>query len=125
MDIKIVDSAGNEEKPQAEEPMVSEKSVSAPVTPELEMNAVAQVMGLEEKTDVSQYRDDLELLLDFAKSQTDDHSLEGLKWAIRDLEFKLGTPPLAEKKIKYMARYAYLAMENSNIKKEMEKFEHK
>jgi hypothetical protein len=120
MDIKIVDASGKEIQSE-EKPQVSQNNVSSPVLPELELGAIADVLDLS-RHELSRYDDQLHTLLDYAKKQTDDHSPEGLKWAVRSLELKLGTPPLAEKRIKYLARYAYLMAEESRIKKEKESF---
>lgn len=122
MDIKIIGDNGQEVVPESK-PFVSEQSISAPVMPELESKAVGQVMGLEKESELGQYRDEIQTLLDYAKSQTTDHSLDNLKWVIRSLEYKIGTPPLSEKRISYLARYAYLLTEGKKIEKEKELFE--
>jgi len=122
MDIKIVGDDNKEVVPPAK-PMVSEKSISSPVLPELEFKSVAQVMGLESETDQAHYRDNIETLLEYAKTQSKDHSLENLKWIVRQLEFKIGTPPLSEKRISYLARYAYLLNESKKIEEERKAFE--
>lgn len=121
MDIKVVDDAGQEVTPSAE-PMESKQIVGG-VFPELELKAVADVMGLEKESERGRYADKLNTLLEYAKGQTSDHSPENLKWIIRSLELKLGTPPLAEKRISYVARYAYLLREESRLAKEREGFE--
>lgn len=121
MDIKIVDSSNNEIKQDTE--VKTPETLDAPALPELLNNAVEQVMDLESSEDKSRYRDDIEILLEYAKAQSKDQSPENIKWAIRSLELKLGTPPLAEKRIKYVSRYAYLWLESNKIKSEMKSFE--
>lgn len=113
-----------------EEPVKSETQVvepvsklSSPALPELQEKAIHQVMGFERESDAHLYKHDIQILLDYAKSQTKDHSPENLKWIIRSLELKLGTPPLAEKRIKWLARYAYLSMESKKIEDEKKQFE--
>lgn len=120
MDIKVVDKA--EETPDKIDSKEPEQ-ISGPVTEDLLKGAVAQVMGIETDQDKSLYERDIETLLEYARSQTDDHSPQNLKWIIRSIELKLGTPPLAEKRIKWMARWAYLMMENKKIKEEIKQFE--
>lgn len=66
--------------------------------------------------------DKLETLLEYVKSQSPDLSPENIRWTLRSLELKLGTPPIAEKRINYLARYAYLMSEKKQIDKELEKF---
>lgn len=122
MNIKIVPESSNTPSIEPTE-IKNPDTISAPVLPELLNKAVEQVMGIESEEEKRRYRDDLDILLQYAKSQTKDHSPENIKWIIRSIELKLGTPPLAEKRIKYMARYAYLSLENNKIKEEMKKFE--
>ena len=108
---------------EVQKPIESENNVSSPVLPELEIKAVADVLGLEKESERNQYSDKLDTLLEWAKSQTKDHSTENLKWIIRSLELKLGTPPLSEKRINFPSRYAYLLMEKGKITSEMKRFE--
>jgi hypothetical protein len=122
MDIKIVDNEGKEIIKE-NKPLVSENNVSAPVLPELEHKAIGQVLGLENESDLAKYEDKLNTLLDYAKSQSDDHSFENLKWIIRELGSKVNTPPFGEDRVNYIARYAYLLTEAKGIKSELEKFE--
>lgn len=122
MDIKIIDDSGQEAKVE-QKPTESEKNVSAPAIPELELKAMGQVLGMENDSELGRNEDRLQTLLDYAKSQTEDHSLENLKWVIRSLELKIGTPPFGEDRLAYVARYAYLLSEESSINKEKQKFE--
>ena len=120
MDIKIVDDKGEEIKP--EEPRIAGEIVGD-ISKDLEIKSIGQVMGLEKDSELGQNQSKLQTLLEYAKSQTDDYSLENLKWIIRSLELKLGTPPLAEKRINYVTRYAFLLTQEQKIKQEKEKFE--
>ena len=122
MDIKIINDQGKVETKDTL-PMDSKRNVDALALPEMESRAIGQVMGLEKDSEFGQYQDKIQTLLDYAKSQTDDHSLENLKWVVRSLELKLGTPPFAEKRITWLSRYAYLSTEEAKLKKEKEVFE--
>lgn len=124
-EIKIVDSSGVEIKQEPQGELKSENNISSPVLPELQEKAIYQVMGIDDVNEQSTYRDKVQTLLDYAKSQTDDHSPENLKWIIRSLELKLGSPPFAEKRINYIARYAWLETEEAKLKKEKLAFEKK
>lgn len=73
-------------------------------------------------SEVSQYKTKLDTLIEYAKLKTDDHTPEGIKWAIRQLGVKVGTPPLGEKLINYLNLYARLYLEGHRINKEKEKF---
>src|SRR5664279_1659095 len=107
MEIKVIDDKGQEVKPETPKE-VHPPIVVGDVSGDLELKAIGQVMGLERDSEIGQNQGKLQTLLDYAKTQTEDHSLENLKWVIRSLELKLGTPPLAEKRISYVTRYAYL-----------------
>lgn len=119
-EIQIVDDAGNivEEAPE----VVGEPAPpSAPVLPEMQTKAVEQVLGIENEVESSKNRDEVEILLKWAKSKghTD---INDIKWAIRDLGLSVGSPPLGESRIKYLARFAYLQMESDKINEEIEKY---
>lgn len=124
-DIKIVDEKGVEKPQETPSEFKSENNISAPVLPQMQETAMFQVVGLDDPNEQSQYRTKAQTLLEYAKSETDDHSPENLKWIIRSLELKLGTPPFAEKRVNYLARYAWLAMEEKKISKEKLAFERK
>lgn len=120
MDIKVVDAEKQTpDKIDVQDP----EQITGNVTEDLQKSSIYQVMGLDNDQDKHLYSQDVETLLKYAKSQTKDHSPQNLKWIIRSLELKLGTPPLAEKRIKWMARWAYLNMEKSKIDDEMKQFE--
>lgn len=124
-EIRKISESGEVVDSKPQEVGESHKSVSAPVVPELQQKAVSQALGLESDIEVSKYRDNLETVLEWAKTKTKDHSPEGLKWAIRNLELRLGTPPFGENRVRFLARYAYLQMESGKITKEMEQLEGK
>lgn len=118
VDIKVV----GEQPVQEQKPLAVEQPLESPVFPELQERAIGQALGFEKDSEYGQNQDNLQLLLKYAKSQTDDHSPESLKWVIRSLEMKLGSPPLSEKRITYLSRYVYLEMESKKIEKEKERF---
>jgi hypothetical protein len=88
---------------------VSQKNISAPVTPELRLKAVQDAMGLETESDKVKYRDKVETLLEYVGSKK-GLDLEGIKSTLRDLELEIGSPPLSERRVSYVARYAYLKL---------------
>jgi hypothetical protein len=121
MSIKVVDEQGVELPP--EEP----KEVGHPDTEVIaDGQLLTQRVGQElfdlKPTEVSREKAKLNTLIDYAKTKTEDHSAEGLKWALRSLSLKLGTPPMGEKLIAYLTRYAYLDLESQKIEKEKGKY---
>ena len=99
------------------------EQLSPPVLPNMMETAIADAMGLESSIDKSKYSDKVQTLMEYVKSQTKDFSPENIKWVIRNLELKLGTPPFAEKRISYVARYAYLMSEKKKLDSELTSFE--
>lgn len=81
--------------------------------------AVRQV--LEIKNDSKDYDEDVNTLVKWAKTQVDSDDPTEIKWAIRDLRMRLGTPTLGDS-IKHLSRFAYLDMEEKRIKSEKQKF---
>jgi len=117
-DIKVL------EQEQTEDIEIKEpgEGVSAPVKPEIMKLAVEDAMGLENAEEKYRYKEKVETLLEYVKTQTNDWSPESIKWVIRSLELKLGTPPFSEKRINYVAQYAWLCMETQRLAEEKEKF---
>lgn len=120
MDIKIVNEKGEVEQTKPQEQKESE-TVPVPKE-ELEINSVGSLFDLK-PSEIGEYADQIGTLLEYAKSMTDDHSREGLLWAIRELQYKVGTPPLGEKMITYLTKYAYLKLEDKKIEEEIKKYE--
>ena len=105
------------------EELKTPEPVSAPVGQELVRNAVEQVMGLDDQGDKHRYHDKVDTLIEYVKTQTTDLSPESVKWVIRSLELKLGTPPFSEKRINYVAQFAYLMSQKRKLDKDIRSFE--
>lgn len=119
MNITVVNSAGEEVKPQE-----SRESSTVPViTGDLLNQSVGQMFNMR-PGEIEAAREKIKLLVDYAKTITDDYSAEGIKWAIRSLQSRVGTPPLGEKWLSYLTKYAYIKLESEKLKKEVEKYEH-
>ena len=121
MEIRVVDAKG---KP-TEATQVDVKTpepIGGSQPDELYQREVGRVLGVGEG-DFNKYQPNLKTLVDYAKSQTTDHSPENLKWVIRSLETKLGTPPFAEDRVKFVTRYCWLLLEEKRINDEKKKFE--
>lgn len=86
---------------------------------DMDLQAVAQVMGLDGDADKAKYTSEMKTLIAWARTQTEERDPVHLKWVLRNLQMKLGSPPLSEKMITRAARYAYLDMETK--KNEAEK----
>jgi hypothetical protein len=87
-----------------------------------EINTIAAYQVLDiEQDDRSRYSKEINTLVEWAKQTTGSDEHEKLQWAIRDLKMKLSTPP-HEARIKYLARFAYLDLEEKRIKKEKASF---
>lgn len=87
-----------------------------------EINTIAAHQVLEiEDSDKEKYSGDVKTLLEWAKSKTGSEDYQELKWAIRDLQLKIGTPPFGDR-IKNLARFAYLELEEKRIQQEKKSF---
>jgi len=87
----------------------------------IDFTAIADVLNLDH-SQISRQDSKLRTLMDYVKENTEDLSMEGIKWAIRDLQLKIGTPPFGEKPLDYLTRYAFLLKENHKINDELDKF---
>lgn len=83
---------------------------------EINSIAVRQVLDV----DAGEYDDEVNTLVKWAQSKGKQDPLE-IKWAIRDLRMRLGTPTFGDH-IKHLSRFAYLEMEESRIKREKDSF---
>jgi hypothetical protein len=115
-DILIV---GKKEPEEVKDP----EPVSAPIEEQVVRAAIEQVMGLEDSGDKNRYAHKVDTLIDYVKTQTTDMSPESVKWVIRSLELKLGTPPFSEKRINYISQYAWLLSEKKKLDKDIKNFE--
>jgi hypothetical protein len=122
MDIKIIDTVTNEEnKPIEIKEPESEPAITG-LTDEYISNSVGQLFDLK-PSEMGLFSNKIQTLIEYAKTQTDDKSPEGIKWALRSLQGKVGTPPLGEKWINYLGKYAYLKLEQIKLDKEAKKYE--
>lgn len=123
MDIRIVKDGKVEE----DKPIVMEETDKEPVvtglTDEYIRNSIGALFDLK-PTEISLFQDKIGTLLEYARSMVEDPTPENIKWAIRSLQGKVGTPPLGEKWINYLGKYCYLKLESMKLNKETEKYEH-
>jgi hypothetical protein len=122
MDIRIVKDGKVEE----DKPIVMEETDKEPVvtglTDEYIRNSIGALFDLK-PTEISLFQDKIGTLLEYARSMVEDPTPENIKWAIRSLQGKVGTPPLGEKWINYLGKYCYLKLESMKLNKETEKYE--
>ena len=125
MDIVIVNSDNQKTSSSFNHASIPTVIVDGPQQDEIGLNAMADAMGIENRSERGLYSDELKTLLQYARSNASSDSQESLKWAIRKLEIKLGTPPLSENKIRFIRNYAYLLMEEQRIKGRLKNFKFK
>lgn len=119
MDIKVVDDKGLP---------IEQEIKEIPTPPTIQPDGVmlreqiAKSLFDFKPSEMASYKDKLETLITYAKMKTDDHSPDGIKWALRNLGVKLGTPPLGEKLINYLHVYAKLYLESKRVEAEKDKF---
>lgn len=119
MNIRMVTPEGKviEETPETSQAIASSAATTISQEGEIDKTALSQVLGLENDSERSQYKDQLQTVLKWAK-QEGYKNPDDLKWMIRSLQTKLGTPPLTERWITRVARYAFLDMETQKMKEE-------
>jgi len=84
--------------------------------------ATEQVLGVETSSQKARYETKLQTILEWAKLQTEDHTPEGIKWAIRDLQMKIGSPSAGESHIDYLYSFVSLSSKKKEIDKQLEKY---
>ena len=91
------------------------RPISKPVMEELIYKSVGEVLGLENNSDFEKYKDDIQRIAEYAGLQGNEDPVD-IKWFVRQLEMRLGTPKLGEKRVTNVARYVYLLTESDRIK---------
>lgn len=86
------------------------------------IKSVEQSVGLDLGEEITRYSSQVKTILEWAKTQTKEHTPENIKWAIRQLEMRIGTPPIGEKIVSRLARIAFLEMENKKINDEIKSY---
>lgn len=117
MEIKII-------KPDPTEVEELERDYSSPNSVDGdndgEINQIAARQVLEIDRDNTDYDDEIDILVRWAKANgAEDY--QDIKWAIRDLRMRLGTPTFGDH-IKHISRYAYLDLEEKRIKSEKDQY---
>lgn len=122
MDIKITTKPTSTEAAKIQEQnekSLPQQTVDGDNFGEINHIAVKQVLDI--GRDDNSYDSDINILVNWAKSQTDSDDPMELKWIVRDLQMRLGTP-LHGDSIKQLSRFAYLDLEEKRIKKEKSTF---
>lgn len=113
-EIREVDNSGAVIKLSEPQPIMS-PSIVVGEPGQIEEMAVAQALGIE--GDVSKYSDEIQSIIAWAKREGFQNPAE-LKWMIHSLQNRLGTPPLSEKWINSVARFAYIQNETHKLQEE-------
>lgn len=94
MDIKITKPTPTdlEVLQERNEDSVDSGKVDGDNSGEIDHIAVKQVLEIDR--DDSSYDEDVQRLVRWAKAQSDSDDPTELKWVIRDLRMRLGTPPI-------------------------------
>jgi len=120
MDIKIV---GEPEVQTVDNPVEKQPDKMEVVNPyAIEEMSIHQMLEIDGDADKQKYTPEIKTLYNWVKTQTKDLSPENIKWTIRELQLKLGTPPFGEDRAKHLSRFAYLDMEGKKIEEEKKKY---
>jgi len=122
MDIKVVDKSNTSPVKSVADEVKPPATMTVSAMPEMDQKAIQQALGLENDGDKTKYKHEVDLLLQWAKENAKGKTPDDLKWAIRTLELRVGTPPISENRVRYLAQYAYLASEHKRIENDMKKF---
>lgn len=118
MDIKIVDDTGNVQEEKAPQEVTEpQERLSHPS--DLDAINLAQMLDMDLK-EMRQADEKLKTLVKWAKTQVDEPTMQNIKLAIRNLESRVGSPGLGEKRITKIHRFAYLELQEQKLKQEKE-----
>lgn len=114
MDINSVDT-----KSISTEESVEIKNPSSVTSVDQTPQELADMFEIE-KADYGKLSPKINTLIDWAKLNTPEG--EDLRWTLRRLETKLGTPPMGRSRIDHMAEYAFLWLQNQEINKKLDEY---
>jgi len=120
MTINDFDQSIKPDEPKKEIGNGNKMPISQPVMEEMIYKKVAEVLGLENFSEMEKYKDEIKMISDYIHEQGGE-DITDFEWQVKQLEHKIASPALGEKKITNVARYVYLLTENKRIKDEIEK----
>jgi hypothetical protein len=95
-----------------------EKPISQPVMEEMVFKKIAETLGLEDFVEMEKYKDEIEIIAQYAKKMGTEDIMD-FGWFVKNIESKIGTPELGEKRVTKLARYIYLLNEKGRVEKEI------
>lgn len=98
----------------------NKEPISQPVGEEMIYKKVAETLGLESFSEMEKYRNEIKRIADYAKEQGNEDIMD-FQWFVKQLEGRIGSPALGEKKICNVARYVYLLTEKARVDEEINK----
>lgn len=98
----------------------SEQPISKPAGEEMIYKKVAETLGIENFSDMEKYKNEIKMISDYVHEQGGEDIMD-FEWKVKQLEMRIGTPALGEKRISNLARYVYLLTENKRIKEQIDK----
>ena len=116
MNIDQLETKNNPDKVQETVEVRQPETVSSGVEDDAQL---AQMFGVDQKM-LGRYSSKINTIMDWAKANTPEG--EDVRWTLRRLETKLGTPPFGVDKISHMAEYAYLWLQNQDINKKLDQY---
>jgi len=120
MNINDLDQSLQKSEPEKEVGTGSKEPISQPVMEEMIYKKVGETLGLENFSEMEKYKDQISMIADYVKAQGSEDIMD-FEWAVKQLEQKVASPALGEKRIVNLARYVYLLTENDRIKTEIDK----
>lgn len=116
MDIKVVNPQGSVQE-------LKDQTVNTPETivtgqdNQLDRIAIGQMFDMDIKS-ISKDAKKIDTLIQWAKDEAKTDDMMQLKWVIKNLEAKLGSPNFGETRLTKLHRYAYLDIEGKKMEAE-------
>lgn len=114
---QVIDDRVVDEQPAADPIVATNSPVNGFSNGEVDKMAVGQLLGLETHSEQAKYSDQLDEIVAWAKQEGYKDTQE-LRWIVRSLQDRLGSPPITEKWVTRVSRYAHLSMETQKLEAE-------
>jgi hypothetical protein len=120
MSINDIDESIKPTEPKKEVETGNKMPVSQPVMEEMIYKKVAETLGLDSFSEMEKYKDQIKMISDYVHNLGGEDIMD-FEWHVKQLEQRIGSPALGEKKITNVARYVYLLTEKGRVDEEINK----
>lgn len=120
MSINDLDQSLKSDEPKKEVETGDKMPISKPAGEEMIYKKVAETLGLDNFSEMEKYKNEIKMISEYVHKLGGEDIMD-FEWHVKQLEQRIGSPALGEKKITNVARYVYLLTEKARVSEEINK----